>query len=53
MRTARATTSEFGGALLRVMVDGAGTTVEVRARDGVAMPVPSIAEARRQAALLA
>ena len=45
---ARAKAVEFGGVVLRVLVDRAGATVEAVPRDGVALPVPLLADVRRR-----
>jgi hypothetical protein len=52
LRTARATASEFGGALLRVQASGKGGRVEILPSKVAALPVPSlVADARKRAAL--
>jgi hypothetical protein len=49
---ARAKAAEFGGALIRVLSDSAGATVEVKGTDGVRLAVPSLEVARNKAASL-
>jgi serine phosphatase RsbU (regulator of sigma subunit) len=50
--TASAKASEFGGALLRVHLDGDGGRVEIMPTEVAALPVPTLAaEARRRAAI--
>jgi hypothetical protein len=51
LRAARAKSAEFGGALLRVVADEAGTRVEVSPRETAALQMPALDDARRRAAL--
>jgi hypothetical protein len=51
LRAARAKASEFGGALLKVVVQQAEVRVEVAPRDTGALQVPPLDEVRRRAAL--
>jgi hypothetical protein len=51
VRAARMKAAEFGGALLRVEIQGPERRVDVAPRETAALPVPSLDQARRRAAL--
>jgi serine phosphatase RsbU (regulator of sigma subunit) len=51
LRAARAKASEFGGAVIRVSVEGPERHVDVAPREPASLPVPSLDEAQRRAAL--
>src|SRR3954470_16936897 len=51
VRTARAKSAEFGGALIRVEVQGPERRVDVAPRETATLPVPSLEAARRRASL--
>ncbi len=51
LRGARAKAAEFGGALVRVEIQGPERRVDVAPRETAALPVPSLDAARRRAAL--
>ena len=50
VRAARAKAAEFGGAVLRVSVDGMARRVEVQPRPAATLDVPSLEGPRRRAA---
>jgi serine phosphatase RsbU (regulator of sigma subunit) len=51
VRTARAKAAEFGGALVRVEIQGPERRVDVAPRETASLPVPSLEQARRRASL--
>jgi hypothetical protein len=51
LRAARAKAAEFGGAVIRVSVEGPERRVDVAPREAASLPVPSLDEAHRRASL--
>jgi hypothetical protein len=51
VRTARAKAAEFGGALVRVEIQGPERRVDIAPRETASLPVPSLEQARRRASL--